>query len=252
MELYCKNCGGLCGHWLVTEVQGQKSESESQYKCLCQKCGAVWLVDHNPLKNVGQGPARDAETAESFGVPMPPAGYYLHQGHAWAAVEEDTGLVRVGLDAFSQKILGPADELRLPAAGTTLYQDHICMAEVKKDHKASFEAPVDGTIVEVNAKVGQKPRLLHDDPYGEGWLFKVKPSNLKQNLDKLFSGEKNTAWMGKESHRLLNLLETTAGVTLPSGGALVDDVYDHFPQLGWRRLVKEFFLTNVTRNWKKR
>lgn len=126
------------------------------------------------------------------------------------------------------------------------------MAVVKKGNKASFEAPVDGMITEVNPKVRAKPRLLHDDPYGEGWLFKVKPTNLQHNLANLFSGEKNPVWIEKESCRLLNLMDTTAGATLPSGGGIIDDVYGHYPQMGWRRLVKEFFLTNVTRNWKIR
>jgi glycine cleavage system H lipoate-binding protein len=204
------------------------------------------------MNNTGvQAASQEPETTETFGVQAPPGDYYLHRGHAWAALE-DSGEVRVGLDDFSQKILGPADALKLPDVGTVFYQDHICMAVIKKDNKASFEAPVDGMITAVNPKVQKNPRLLHDDPYGEGWLFKVKPTNLEHNLANLLSGEKNDAWIGKEAHRLLNLMDTAAGVTLPTGGALSSDVYGQCPQIGWRRLVKEFFLPDVTRNWKKR
>ena len=71
------------------------------------------------------------------------------------------------------------------------------MAVIKKGNKASFEAPVDGIITEVNPKVRVNPRLLHDDPYGEGWLFKVKPTNLKQNLANLFTGEEIPPGSGK-------------------------------------------------------
>lgn len=253
MKLDCRNCGAMVGHWLVVEVPAQEQGDKSRFKCVCRQCGAVWLVDSHPLKEEAQvqAPSLKPEMVEAFGVHPPPSDYYLHGGHAWAALET-TGEVRVGLDDFSQKILGPADALRLPDVGAVFYQDHICMAVIKKDNKASFEAPVDGIVSEVNPKVRENPRLLHDDPYGNGWLFKVKPTNLQQNLANLISGEKNEDWIGKESGRLLNLVETTVGVTLPSGGALVGDVYDHYPQMGWRRLVKEFFLTNVTRNWKKR
>jgi glycine cleavage system H lipoate-binding protein len=254
MKLDCQNCGAMVGHWLVVEVPGQQG-GESRFKCICQKCGAVWLVDHHPLKDAAKVCAIEEplgpEMAEVFGIKPAPGDYYLHPGHTWAALE-DSGEVRVGLDNFSQKVLGPAEQLMLPAVGAVFYQDHICMAVVKKGNKASFEAPVDGIITEVNPRVQANPRLLHDDPYGEGWLFKVKPTNLKQNLANLFTGEANTSWIGKEACRLLNLMDTSAGVTLPSGGALVDDVYSHYPQMGWRRLVKEFFLTSVTRNWKKR
>ncbi len=252
MKLDCKNCGAMCGHWLVVEVQDQESSPTPHYKCICQKCGAIWLVDHNPLKGEAQASSSPGpEAAEAFGVQAPPNHYYLHRGHTWAELEE-SGEVRVGLDDFSQKLLGPVEELRLPPVGAAFYQDHICLAVVRKDQKASFEAPVDGIITEINPKVCARPSLINDDPYGEGWLFKVRPTNLKHNLDNLISGDQNAAWVGKETHRLLNLLDTAVGVTLPSGGALVDDVYGHYPKLGWRRLVKEFFLTNVTRSWKKR
>jgi glycine cleavage system H lipoate-binding protein len=188
---------------------------------------------------------------EVFGFQVPTETYYLHRGHTWAIVEKENQ-VRVGLDDFSQKILGPAEELEMPEVGKAYYQDHVCMALVRQGQKASFVAPVDGIIAEVNPRVSQSPRLIHDDPYAEGWLFLMQPTNLKPNLANLFFGQSNAAWIDKESHRLLNLMETTVGVTLPSGGAVIDDVYGHFPNLGWRRLMKEFFLQNLTKTWKKR
>lgn len=191
------------------------------------------------------------QMVEVFGFPVPTSDYYLHRGHTWVVVE-DTGQVRVGLDGFSQKILGPADELKLPEIGKVYFQDHVCMALVREGHKASVEAPVDGEIQEINPQVRQRPGLIHDDPYGEGWLFTVKPTNLQQDLDNLFYGESNATWIEQESQRLLYIMNTAVGATLPSGGALLNDVYGHFPQLGWRRLVKEFLLTNLTKDWKKR
>lgn len=183
---------------------------------------------------------------EVFGFQVPTDTYYLHRGHAWAVVE-GTGQVRVGLDDFSQKILGPADDLKLPEVGKVYSQDHLCLALFKQGRKASFEAPVDGVIEAINPKIRQKPSLIHDDPYGEGWLLLVKPINLQRNLDNLFSGEANATWINEESHRLLNLMESTVGVTLPDGGAVVDDLYGHYPDIGWRPLVQEFFLQNLTR-----
>ena len=183
---------------------------------------------------------------EVYGFQVPTDTYHLHRGHAWVKVEH-TGQVRVGLDDFSQKILGPADDLKLPEVGKVYYQDHLCLALFREGRKASFEAPVDGVIETINPKVRQQPSLIHDDPYGEGWLFLVKPVNLQRNLDNLFSGEANTTWISEESHRLLNLMESTVGVTLPDGGEIIDDVYGHYPGIGWRPLVQEFFLQNLTK-----
>jgi glycine cleavage system H lipoate-binding protein len=192
-----------------------------------------------------------------FGFQVPIENYYLHRGHAWAALEGDDR-VRVGLDDFSQKLLGPAEEVRLPELGKVYYQNHLCLALVRQGQKASFEAPVDGAIEAINPKVRQNPGLIHDDPYGEGWLFTVKPVNLRRNLENLLFGEEAVIWINQEARRLLNLMDTRAGVILPDGGAIVDDVYGNYQELGWRPLVQEFFLHNLTRKglipqakWKK-
>jgi glycine cleavage system H lipoate-binding protein len=183
--------------------------------------------------------------AEVFGFRVPTETYYLHRGHAWAVVEK-TDLVRVGLDDFSQKILGPADGIQMPEVGKVYYQDHICMALLRHGSKASFVAPVDGMVTEINERVREKPALIHDDPYGEGWLFHMRPINLQQNLFNLCYGQDNAAWIDEETHRLLELLDTKVGYTLQDGGTIVDDVFGHFPALGWRRLVQGFFLRNLT------
>jgi glycine cleavage system H lipoate-binding protein len=191
------------------------------------------------------------QMGEIFGFRVPLSDYYLHRGHTWAALE-GTGEVRVGLDAFSQKIFGLADEVKFPEVGKTYYKDHICLSLSRKKRKASFLAPVDGVITAINPKVRENPSLIHDDPYGDGWLFKVTPINLQRNLDDLISGEASAEWMHQESHRLINLMESEVGVTVPDGGTFIDDVYGHYPQLGWRSLVREFLLTSLTKEWKKR
>ncbi len=195
---------------------------------------------------------------EVLGFQVPIENYYLHRGHTWAALEDDEQ-VRVGLDDFSQKLLGPADEVKLPEIGKVYHQDHLCLALFRQGKKASFEAPVDGAVEAVNPKVRQNPGLIHDDPYGEGWLFVVKPTNLRRNLENLIYGEDAVDWLHEESHRLLKLMDTRAGVILPDGGAIVDDVYGNYQDLEWRPLVQEFFLKHLTSRgyipqakWKKR
>ena len=94
-----------------------------------------------------------------FGFQVPISDFYLHQGHAWAALA-GTDLVRVGLDDFSQKIIGTAERLRLPEVGRTSHQDKVCLSLFKEGRKASFESPVDGVIEAVNPKVRQQPASI--------------------------------------------------------------------------------------------
>ena len=188
---------------------------------------------------------RRPQMREVFGFQVPCENYYLHKGHAWVLPEGDER-VRVGLDDFSQKLLGPAEWVKLPEIGKAYYQNHLCLALFRQGHKASFEAPVDGVIEVTNPKIEKNPSLMHDDPYGEGWLFVVKHSNLKRNLENLVSGEDAVIWIEEETHRLLNLLDSRLGVALPDGGTIVDDVYGNYQELEWRPLVHEFFLKNLT------
>ena len=188
---------------------------------------------------------RRPQMREVFGFQVPCENYYLHKGHAWVLPEGDDR-VRVGLDDFSQKLLGPADWVKLPEIGKAYYQNHLCLALFRQGHKASFEAPVDGVIEVTNPKIEKNPSLMHDDPYGEGWLFVVKHSNLKRNLENLVSGEDAVIWIEEETHRLLNLLDSRLGVALPDGGTIVDDVYGNYQEMEWRPLVHEFFLKNLT------
>lgn len=206
-----------------------------------------------PEKSQARGatPAALSKMVEVFGFQVPTSTYYLHRGHTWALLEEN-GMVRVGMDDFSQKILGPAEAIEFPQVGRAYYQDHVCLALIRQGHKAKVLAPVDGVVQEINVRAQGQPGLVHDDPYGEGWLFTVQPTNLNRNLDTLYSGSLNASWIDQESHRLLGLMGDTVGATLPDGGAVIDDVYGHFPNMGWRRLVQEFLLKDLTKNWKKR
>jgi hypothetical protein len=119
-------------------------------------------------------------------------------------------------------------------------QDTTGLSVARQGRPAGVLAPVDGIIEAVNPEVRRHPEVIHQYPYEEGWLFVVAPTRLKPNLEKLLYGEKNLAWIHYESHRLLGLLESTTGATLPDGGTMVNDVYRSFPGLGWDTLVKEF------------
>lgn len=171
-----------------------------------------------------------------------PTSIYLHQGHTWVALES-CGRARLGLDDFSQKVFGPADEIRLPSPGEELQRDRVGLTLVRQGKEAQVLAPLDGVVEVVNPRVRGRAALAHDDPYGEGWLCVVTPSNLKRDLENLLFGQRNAAWIENEASKLLGMLESSAGVTLTSGGEVVDDIYGHYPKLAWRNLVREFLRT---------
>ncbi len=178
---------------------------------------------------------------EVFGIKVPISNF-LHRGHTWVSLES-TGRVRLGMDDFSQKVLGPATTITLPKVGERIIADEPCLTLARQGKKAEVLAPLDGVIEAVNPRVGQRPRLVHDAPYGEGWLFMVAPTNLKGDLESMLFGHCNIAWISSEIHRLLGMLQAGNGATLPSGGTVIDDVFGNYPEVGWERLVHEFLHT---------
>ena len=86
---------------------------------------------------------------------------------------------------------------------------------------------------------------MHDDPYGDGWLFVLEPITPINalNLDILISGNKSMKWMEQEFQELLKLMGPKYEKLAATGGELVSDLFGRFPEIGWERLVKTFLRT---------
>lgn len=178
------------------------------------------------------------QLAEIFGIRVPTSRFF-HRGHTWLRVEAG-GRVRLGMDDFSQKVFGASDTFRLPPVGELLYRDKAALSLQRQEQRAGVLAPLTGVVEEVNRYVVREPMVVHEDPYGEGWMMVLAPMNLPAEEANLIPGEEGPAWMEAETSRLLAMLDPAIGATLQAGGALVDDVYGQCPELGWDRLVKEF------------
>ncbi|MDD5482306.1 MAG: glycine cleavage system protein GcvH [Kiritimatiellae bacterium] len=104
--------------------------------------------------------------------------------HEWTQVEGD--LLKTGITDFAQHQLSDITYVELPAANR-----HISAGEemaVVESIKAAADVymPVAGTIVEVNENLADKPDAINADPYGEGWLVKIKPDD-PQDAEKLLA-----------------------------------------------------------------
>ena len=95
--------------------------------------------------------------------------------HEWASREGDR--VRVGITAYAQEQLGDVVFVELPKVGArvTAKKPFGVVESVKA--VSDLFAPVSGEVVEVNAKVVEEPETINEDPYGEGWLVKIRLAN---------------------------------------------------------------------------
>ena len=97
--------------------------------------------------------------------------------HEWARVESD-GTVTVGISDHAQGALGDLVFVEVPEVGKALSKGGA--AAVVESVKAASDvySPVSGEVIANNSDaLGATPELVNSDPYGQGWLFKVKPSN---------------------------------------------------------------------------
>jgi glycine cleavage system H protein len=108
-----------------------------------------------------------------------------HPEHDWVRLDGDTA--EFGITWFAQDALGEVVFFDPPEVGSTVTKDQP-YAEVESVKAVSdVIAPMSGEIVEVNTALGDKPEAINDDPYGDGWMVKVKlsdPSERDALLDR--------------------------------------------------------------------
>ncbi len=111
--------------------------------------------------------------------------------HEWV-VHRDDGTALVGISDFAQNQLGDVVFVELPKVGAALAQ-FAQMGEIESVKAVSdLYTPVGGEVVEVNADVVKKPELVNEDPYGKGWLIRVRMDNAA-DLDNLMDAAQYSA-----------------------------------------------------------
>jgi glycine cleavage system H protein len=95
------------------------------------------------------------------------------ESHQWVRVDEN-GLATVGITDFAQQQLGDVVYIGVPELGATVTGgEEAGVAESVKSASDVF-SPVTGEVVEINERLEDEPEKVNEDPYGEGWLFRVK------------------------------------------------------------------------------
>jgi len=108
--------------------------------------------------------------AESY-----PDGLKYHPEHDWARIEGDEATL--GVTWFAQDALGELVHYEAPTVGSTVAKDES-YGEVESVKAVSdIVAPLSGEVLEVNQKAVDEPEIVNDDPYGEGWLIRIRMSD---------------------------------------------------------------------------
>ena len=127
-----------------------------------------------------------------------PADLKYAKTHEWARLNGD-GSVTVGISDNAQEQLGDMVYIEVPDVGKTVKASQPCAVVESVKAASDVYAPVAGEIVEVNANLSDSPETVNRDAYGEGWMFRMRPSDPDQ-LDQLMDAAGYEAFIESENH----------------------------------------------------
>jgi glycine cleavage system H protein len=110
------------------------------------------------------------------GCSFPDNLYYDVEANVWARREDD-GSVTVGMTTYACALSGPLISYTPKKAGKAVKREKSCVTVESGKWVGPVKAPVNGSVLEVNAVLFDNPGLINDDPYGEGWLIKLQPED---------------------------------------------------------------------------
>jgi glycine cleavage system H protein len=128
---------------------------------------------------------------------MTPEDNKYARSHEYVHIEDGVGTV--GITEYAQKELGDVVFVDLPQVGTELEAgDELGSIESVKAVSELF-SPVSGEVVEVNEALADRPDLVNTDPFGDGWMVRIRVA-AEDDLETLMSAEEYEEYVSKESH----------------------------------------------------
>ena len=106
-----------------------------------------------------------------------------HSEHTWAS--EEDGIATVGITDFAQDEVGDIIFVELPEIGQNVKVSDIFGSVESSKSVSDLYSPVSGEVVEINSSLDDEPEIINDDPYGGGWIMKVKLADSIDSFDLL-------------------------------------------------------------------
>jgi glycine cleavage system H protein len=105
--------------------------------------------------------------------------YRFSKEHTWVKLTNETEAT-IGISTFAQEQLGEIVYADLPAIGTTFLKDAVFGSIEALKTTSDLFMPVGGEIIATNERLKDEPTLVNEDPFGEGWLIRIKLSNPEE------------------------------------------------------------------------
>lgn len=176
-----------------------------------------------------------------------PQGVFYSDNHTWAHLSR-TGIANVGIDDLLLHITGEVRLKYLKKPGELIAKGEL-MSEIEHEGKfLKLYSPISGKVRQANVSLANDTSILNEDPYGLGWVYKIKPDNWKEETSSYYLAEAASDWTQMELLRFKDFLASTmpkydpgaSMVAMQDGGELRDNVLSELPDGIWNDFQKEF------------
>jgi len=202
------------------------------------------LRQHAAERKAALAPIRPQTVPERF---LLPRGFFIGRGHSWVELMF-SGHARVGVDDFTQKVIGKVDRVEVAPLNTNVKKGDVIARLAHGGRTLSITAPISGRILHVNEDLLHAPELIRKDPYVSGWLLEIIPDNVGPELKSLSIADEAAQWLRQEIARFRDFVQAQistgapmpAGATLLDGGVPLNGVLEQFNEKTWQAFEQEF------------
>lgn len=204
-----------------------------------------WLFMNRKIKHSAEaGKTAGFLTANSLKIPQ---GVFFSKFHTWAHLLTN-GEARVGLDDLLLHFTGDVNFEHVKKPGDSIRKGEVLTIVNHNGKNLRILSPITGEIKRENSNLGENPDLLKDDPYRQGWIYTIKPTNWKAETNSYYLAEEATYWAKQELLRFKDFLSISvqkympqpSGVILQDGGELIDAPLAELPKEVWQDFQDKF------------
>jgi glycine cleavage system H protein len=176
-----------------------------------------------------------------------PQGIFYSKHHTWAYLEK-SGNAKIGLDDLLLHITGEVSIHHLKNPGDIINKGDILARIDQNGKQLSIFSPISGEILNANPALEAKNELLHEDPYGKGWIYNIKPSHWVAEIPSCYLAEDASVWLKEELVRYKDFLAMNMHKISPEnpmpilqdGGELSESSLSVLPKASWQEFQNEF------------
>jgi glycine cleavage system H protein len=176
-----------------------------------------------------------------------PQGIFYSNNHTWTHLEK-SGMAKVGLDDLVLHVTGDVVLRNLKKPGNFINKGESLADIDHNGKKLQLTSPISGRVTNTNPALSEHPGIINEDPYENGWIYEVRPSEWISETENYHLAGDAISWLGGEVERLKDFLAVSAGkyppvdsfTVLQDGGQLRDNPLSGLPDEVWQDFQRSF------------